>query len=68
MAERLTVPALVRRWATEQPEREFVVTDDDALTYGELARRSAAFAVHLADLGVGKGTRVGVLMPNGKPG
>ena len=65
MAERLTVPVLVRRWATEQPELEFVVTDDDALTYGELARRSAAFAAHLADLGVGKGTRVGVLMPNG---
>src|SRR5689334_6326088 len=63
--ERLTVPALVRRRADEQPERAFVVTDDDALTYGELERRSAALAGHFADLGVGKGTRVGVLMPNG---
>ena len=65
MDERLTVPALVRRWAVEQPDRAFVVTDDDALTYGELDHRSAAWAEHFADLGVGKGTRVGVLMPNG---
>jgi acyl-CoA synthetase (AMP-forming)/AMP-acid ligase II len=63
--DRLTVPALVRRWSAEQPERAFVVTADDALTYGELDRRSAALARHFADLGVGKGTRVGVLMPNG---
>ncbi len=65
MDERLTVPALVRRWAAQQPDRAFVVTDDDALTYGELDHRSAALAEHFADLGVGKGTRIGVLMPNG---
>ncbi len=63
--ERLTVPALVRRWADEQPDRAFVVTADDTLTYGELERRSAARAGLFVDLGVGKGTRVGVLMPNG---
>src|SRR3954468_21450609 len=63
--ERLTLPALVRRWADEQPDRAFVVTDDDALTYGELERRSAAVAVAFAELGVGKGTPVGLLMPNG---
>ncbi|MDQ1432454.1 MAG: hypothetical protein QOF40_3056 [Actinomycetota bacterium] len=63
--ERLTVPGLVRRWAQEQPDRRFVVTEDDALTYGELARRSADVASWFASLEVGKGTRVGVLMPNG---
>ena len=63
--ERLTVSGLVRRWADEQPDRDFVVTEHDALTYGELERRSAALASHFADLGVGKGTRVGVLMTNG---
>jgi acyl-CoA synthetase (AMP-forming)/AMP-acid ligase II len=62
---RLTVPSLVRRWAEEQPEHAFVVTAEEALTYGEVARRSAALACHFADLGVGKGTPVGVLMPNG---
>jgi len=64
-AERLTVPALVRRWAREQPERRFVVTEDDALTYGELERESAAVASWFASECVGKGTRVGLLMPNG---
>src|SRR6476619_5366834 len=62
--ERLTVPALVRRWAQEQPDRRFVVTEDDTLTYGELARTSAAVACWFASRGIGKGTRVGLLMPN----
>ena len=64
-AERLTVPALVRRRADEQPEKPFIVTDDDVLTYGELDRETAAAASRFAAAGVGKGTRVGVLMPNG---
>ncbi len=63
--ERLTVPALVRRWAAEQPDRRFVVTEDDALTYGALERESAAVMCRFASEGVGKGTRVGILMPNG---
>jgi acyl-CoA synthetase (AMP-forming)/AMP-acid ligase II len=62
---RLTVPALVRRWAREQPDRAFVVTDDEALTYHELDEQSAAWAEHFAARGVGKGTRVGILMANG---
>jgi acyl-CoA synthetase (AMP-forming)/AMP-acid ligase II len=62
---RTTVPALVRRWASEQPDQPFVVSDDGVLTYAELEQRSAAWAERFADLGVGKGTRVGVLMTNG---
>ena len=39
---------------------------DDTLTYGELERETAADARAASQLiGVGKGTRVGVLMPNG---
>ena len=63
--ERLTVPALLRRRAQEQPDDHFVVTVDDALTYGALERRSAALAEHFVSLGVGIGTRVGLLVPNG---
>jgi acyl-CoA synthetase (AMP-forming)/AMP-acid ligase II len=63
--ERHTVPALVRRWAAEQPDKPFVVTDDDTLTFGELERETASVACWFASKGVGKGTRVGVLMPNG---
>ena len=64
-AERLTAAALVRRWADEQPDKAFVVNDDDVLTYGDLERETAAVAYRFASAGVGKGTRVGVLMPNG---
>ncbi len=36
-------------------------------TYGELARRAAAFSVLLRERGVGEGDKVAVLMPNGLP-
>jgi acyl-CoA synthetase (AMP-forming)/AMP-acid ligase II len=65
MGERTTVPALLRRWSAEQPDQPYVVSDDAALTYGELDQRSAGWAERFAELGVGKGTRVGVLMTNG---
>ena len=64
-SERLTLPQLIRRWAHEQPDKPFVVTEDDALTYAQLERASGAVAGWFAAAGVGKGTRVGLLMPNG---
>src|SRR4051812_551445 len=64
-AERLTVPSLIGRWARTQPGKAFVATDDDVLTYAELDRETAVMACRFASAGVGKGTRVGVLMPNG---
>ncbi|MEX1006600.1 MAG: AMP-binding protein [Acidimicrobiia bacterium] len=63
--ERLTVPVLVRRWGQAQPDKAFVVTDDDTLSYGQLERETAASAYRFATAGVSKGTRVGILMPNG---
>jgi acyl-CoA synthetase (AMP-forming)/AMP-acid ligase II len=62
--DRLTVPALIRRWAAEQPGKPFVIADDGVLTYGELERATLAIAARLAGDGVGKGTRVGILLPN----
>src|SRR5438477_794418 len=64
-AERLTVPALLRRHAGTTPDLQFVITEDAALTYGELDRTSRRSAARLIRAGVGKGTRVGLLMPNG---
>jgi len=61
---RLTVPAVVERWAAEQPDAPFLVADDTPLTYGELDRATRETAARLVTLGVGKGTRVGVMMPN----
>lgn len=63
--DRLTVPALVRRRAQEQGDARFIVTDDDHLTYAELDRRTRAVAVAVVRAGAGKGSRVGLLMPNG---
>lgn len=63
-AERLTVPALVARWAAEQPDAQFLVADDATLTYSELDRATRQAAAQFAAHGVVKGTRVGVMMPN----
>lgn len=43
----------------------FVITASDRLTFGEADRRSAALAGALLREGVGKGSRVGILYPNG---
>ena len=63
--ERMTVPALVRRWATVQPDIPFVTTDEATLTYGQLEQRSRAVMGRLLERGVRKGTRIGLMMPNG---
>jgi acyl-CoA synthetase (AMP-forming)/AMP-acid ligase II len=43
----------------------FVITATERLTFGEADRRSAALAGALLREGVGKGSRVGILYPNG---
>ena len=60
-----TLPALLQ-WAAEHwGSRECVVTPDDRLTYAGLETRSRALARRLVRVGVAKGTKVGVLFPNG---
>ena len=63
-ADRHTVPALIARWAAEQPDAQFLVADDATLTYGDLDRLTRDVAERLAARGVAKGTRVGVMMPS----
>ncbi|MDO7842323.1 class I adenylate-forming enzyme family protein [Sphingomonas immobilis] len=60
-----TVPALLAWGAATHGQRDVLVIDDERLTYAELDTRSAAFAAHLLAAGVGRGTRVGLLLPNG---
>jgi len=62
--ERHTIPALIARWAKEQPDARFLVADDAVLTYGELEDLTRGIGARFAARGVGKGTRVGVMMPN----
>jgi acyl-CoA synthetase (AMP-forming)/AMP-acid ligase II len=60
-----TVAGLLRHAVAHHPESLAVATPDEALTYAELDRRSAALAALLVELGVGKGSHVGTLLPNG---
>jgi acyl-CoA synthetase (AMP-forming)/AMP-acid ligase II len=62
-----TVAGLLRHATASHPDSLAVVTPDEHLTYAELDRRSAGLAAHLVASGVGKGSRVGILLPNGVP-
>ncbi len=57
-----TVPELL---AAADPSRDLAVGDAGRLTYGEADVRSAELAAGLMEAGVGKGSRVAVLHPNG---
>jgi acyl-CoA synthetase (AMP-forming)/AMP-acid ligase II len=61
----LTVPFLLRERAVERPDGSLLVCDDDVLTYAQADERSARLARGLLAAGVGKGTHVGILHPNG---
>jgi acyl-CoA synthetase (AMP-forming)/AMP-acid ligase II len=58
-----SVPELLALRRT-QADGEFLVTDDERLTYAAADARSAELADALLACGVGKGTRVGILFPN----
>jgi acyl-CoA synthetase (AMP-forming)/AMP-acid ligase II len=60
-----TLPSLLRRAAERFGERELVVDGTRRLTYCEVERRSGEWARGLLAAGLGKGSRVGLLMPNG---
>ena len=59
------LPGFVRDAAERHGDRTLVVLEDQRLSYTEADTRSAELAQGLLATGVGKGTRVGVLMPNG---
>jgi acyl-CoA synthetase (AMP-forming)/AMP-acid ligase II len=60
-----TAGGLIRSKAARDPERVFIVKDGVGLSYGEAERRSRKLARGLLAAGVGKGTRVAILLPNG---
>ena len=62
-----TVPALLAAGAARFGGRDAVVTPDGRLTYAELDDRSRRLAGRLVKAGAGKGTKVGILFPNGIP-
>jgi len=60
-----TIPNLVRRSAERFGNREYLVTADQSLTFAQAEVQSRRLAKRLLKSGVGKGTRVGMLLPQG---
>lgn len=60
-----TVPVFVAELAKRHGERPLILLGERRITYGEAARASARLARALLAHGIGKGSRVAVLAPNG---
>ena len=60
-----TVPHMIRALAERHGLREAIVLGDRRLTYAQAEAESAQLARGLLAAGVGKGSRVGLLLPNG---
>ncbi len=59
-----TVDRLVRRRAEQNGDKPMVIDPAAHITYGELDDTTRALAAAFVESGVGKGTRVGLIMPN----
>lgn len=55
----------LRAAAARAPEREAVVAGERRMTYGELDAAASALAARLRELGVARGDRVALVLPNG---
>ena len=64
MPDQQTVDALIRERATSDPAKPMVIDPDTRISYGELDAGTRTIAAGFIEAGVGKGTRVGLLMPN----
>jgi acyl-CoA synthetase (AMP-forming)/AMP-acid ligase II len=60
-----TLPALIAHAVATFGERDFIVMPDRRLSFVDAERASRRFAKQLLASGVGKGTRVGAIYPNG---
>jgi acyl-coenzyme A synthetase/AMP-(fatty) acid ligase len=59
-----TIASLLHHAVAVHGEREFVVSGEARTTFAQAERGSAQLAARLLAAGIGKGTRVGILMPN----
>ncbi|HWS44643.1 MAG TPA: class I adenylate-forming enzyme family protein [Acidimicrobiia bacterium] len=60
-----TLPALLDRNREARGDEPVMVTADRGIRHGELDEQSAVLAARLVAAGIGKGARLGVLLPNG---
>ncbi|MBW2244101.1 MAG: acyl--CoA ligase [Deltaproteobacteria bacterium] len=63
--EPCALPGFLRKRAKDRGEQPFIVLGDHCLSYADLEAGSRRLAKGLLAHGAGKGTRVGLLMPNG---
>ena len=59
-----TLVDVVRKSAAEYPERTIMFFKGASVSYGEFERQSNALAAALVSIGIGKGDRVALIMPN----
>ncbi len=64
-AEPRTLPALLARTLARHASRTALITEDERWSYADLAARVDQLSRALVAQGVGKGSRVGLLMENG---
>lgn len=60
-----SAPVFIRHIAKEFGRKELLVLNNQRLTYQELEEQSRALAKNMLASGIVKGTRIGLLMPNG---
>ena len=65
MGEPSTFPELLGQVMKERADHPALILSEGTLTYAEIDRRSARMAKALLASGAGKGTRIGVLAPDG---
>jgi acyl-CoA synthetase (AMP-forming)/AMP-acid ligase II len=65
MTDQWTIPALIARNGHDHRDRQFVVCDDAVLTHSGVDRATRTRARRLVAGGIGKSSRVGIMMPNG---
>ena len=63
--ERTSIPALLARRTRDTPDLQALVSDDASITWSEVDEASRDLAARMVGGGLGKGDRVGLLMPNG---
>lgn len=64
IGEPTTVPALLDARAELTPDARFVTFEDVDVSYAEMVARAERAAAGLAELGVGRGDRVALMLPN----
>src|ERR671937_2278371 len=59
-----TLARTIEARAGDHPDRTLLVASGRALTYGQVDAKAAALAAALAELGIGLGDRIAIVMPN----